>query len=94
MFHQLVNLQKSLKILANYTGATVATCNGTAALHISLLLANVVQNDEVITQPLNFIATCNAINYCGAQSIFVDVDMDTMGLSPSSLELFFKKYEN
>tara|TARA_B100000925_G_scaffold282956_1_gene256345 strand:- start:2772 stop:3911 length:1140 start_codon:yes stop_codon:yes gene_type:complete len=81
------------KEIANYTGAkyAVATTNGTAALHISLLLANVEQNDEVITQPLNFIATCNAINYCRAKPIFIDVDLDTMGLSPNNLEFFLKE---
>lgn len=75
---------------ANYTGAkyTIATSNGTSALHISLLLANVGQNDEVITQPLTFVATCNAISYCGAHPVFIDVDRDTMGLSPSALKEF------
>ena len=75
---------------ANYTGAkyVIATSNGTSALHISLLLANVGRGDEVITQPLTFVATCNAISYCGAQPIFVDVDRDTMGLSPSALKEF------
>jgi len=68
----------------------VATVNGTAALHISLLLANVTKNDEVITQPLTFIATCNAISYIGAKSIFVDVDLDTMGMSPASLKSFLE----
>ncbi|MCW8896098.1 LegC family aminotransferase [Sulfurimonas sp.] len=68
----------------------VATVNGTAALHISLLLADVTKDDEVITQPLTFIATCNAISYIGAKPIFVDVDLDTMGLSPKSLEEFLK----
>ena len=78
--------------IASYTGAkyAIATSNGTSALHISLLLANVGQSDEVITQPLTFIATCNAISYCGAQPIFIDVDNDTMGLSPSSLKYFFE----
>ena len=78
--------------IASYTGAkyAIATSNGTSALHISLLLANVCQGDEVITQPLTFIATCNAISYCGAQPIFIDVDKDTMGLSPSSLKYFFE----
>jgi perosamine synthetase len=78
--------------IASYTGAkyAIATSNGTSALHISLLLANVKQNDEVITQPLTFVATCNAISYCGAQSIFVDVDRDTMGLSPSALKKFLE----
>ena len=60
----------------------IATVNGTAALHVSLLLADVKAEDEVITQPLTFIATCNAISYIGAKPIFVDIDLDTMGLSP------------
>jgi perosamine synthetase len=68
----------------------IATVNGTAALHISLILANVKKDDEVITQPLTFIATCNAISYIGAKPIFVDVDLDTMGLSPESLKSFLE----
>jgi len=78
--------------IAKYSGAkfAVATSNGTSALHVSLLLANVDQNDEVITQSLTFIATCNAISYCRAQPIFIDVDKDTMGLSPAALECFLK----
>ena len=68
----------------------IATLNGTAALHISLLLADVGREDEVITQPLTFVATCNAISYCGAKPIFVDVDRDTMGLSPQSLKSFLQ----
>ena len=79
--------------IAEYTGIkyAVATSNGTSALHISLLLANVDQNNEVITQPLTFVATCNAISYCGAQPIFMDVDKDTMGLSPTALKYFLEK---
>ncbi len=78
--------------IANYTGAkyAIATSNGTSALHISLLLANVEQSDEVITQPLTFVATCNAISYCGANPVFVDVDKETMGLSPSALKTFLE----
>jgi len=68
----------------------IATVNGTAALHISLILADVKKDDEVITQPLTFIATCNAISYIGAKPIFVDVDLDTMGLSPESLKNFLE----
>ena len=68
----------------------IATVNGTAALHVSLLLADVKKDDEVITQPLTFIATCNAISYIGAKPIFVDVDLDTMGLSPDSLKNFLE----
>ncbi len=76
------------KIGAQYA---VAVVNGTAALHISLLLADVTSNDEVITQPLTFIATCNAISYLGAKPIFVDVDKDTMGMSPKSLKKFLEE---
>jgi len=49
------------------------------------------EDSEVITQPLTFIATCNAISYCNAQPIFVDVDRDTMGLSPVSLKAFLEE---
>ena len=68
----------------------IATVNGTSALHISLILSDVNKNDEVITQPLTFVATCNAISYIGAKPIFVDVDLDTMGLSPKYLKKFLK----
>lgn len=68
----------------------IATVNGTAALHISLILAGVEKDDEVITQPLTFIATCNAISYIGADTVFVDVDLDTMGMSPKSLKEFLE----
>jgi len=81
------------KEFASYVGSkyAIATVNGTAALHISLILADVKRDDEVITQPLTFIATCNAISYCGAKPIFVDVDLDTLGLSPESLKNFLEK---
>ncbi|GGU69635.1 aminotransferase DegT [Pseudomonas laurentiana] len=71
-----------------FTGSprAVATVNGTAALHIALLLAGVRAGDLVITQSLTFVATCNAIAYCGAEPVFVDVDRETLGLSPSALE--------
>ncbi len=80
------------KEFASFVGAkyAIATVNGTAALHISLILANVKKDDEVITQPLTFIATCNAISYIGAKPVFVDVDLDTMGLSPESLKSFLE----
>lgn len=78
--------------IAEFTGAkyAVATTNGTAALHISLLLSGVEHGDEVITQPLTFIATCNAISYCNADPVFIDVDLDTLGLSPTALKEFLK----
>lgn len=76
--------------LAKFINAryAIATVNGTSALHVALLLSGVERNDEVITQPLTFVATCNAIIYCGANPIFVDVDGDTLGMSPISLESF------
>lgn len=80
------------KEFAAYIGSeyAIAVVNGTAALHISLKLAGVQQNDEVITQPLTFVATCNAISYCGAESVFVDVDPVNLGLSPDSLKSFLE----
>ena len=85
-------VDKFEQMVAEYTGAkyAVATVNGTAALHVALKLVGVDENSEVITQPLTFIATCNAISYCNASSVFVDVDRDTMGLSPLSLRSFFE----
>jgi len=78
------------QMVAEYTGAkyAIATVNGTAALHIALKLVGTDEHCEVITQPLTFIATCNAISYCNAKPIFVDVDRDTMGLSPVGLKAF------
>lgn len=70
----------------------VATVNGTAALHISLILAGVERDDFVITQPLTFIATANAISYIGAKPVFLDVDLDTMGLSPTAMRTFLEKH--
>ena len=76
------------EMIAEYTGAkkTVVCVNGTSALHIALILVGVEREDEVITQALTFIATCNAIRYIGAHPVFIDVDRDTMGLSPVAVE--------
>lgn len=79
--------------IAAYTGAkyAVACVNGTAALHMALLVAGVEKNDIVITQPLSFIATCNAIAYIGASPLFVDIDIDTLGLSPVKLREYLSE---
>jgi len=76
------------EMIREFTGAkcAVATVNGTAALHIALLLAGVQRNELVITQPLTFIATCNAISYGGAEPVFIDIDKQTLGLSADALE--------
>ncbi len=81
------------EMIRDFTGAkyAVATVNGTAALHIALILAGVEQGDLVITQPLTFIATCNAISYCGAEPVFVDIDRKTLGMSPDSLEAWLEE---
>ena len=78
--------------VAEYTAAkyAVVCVNGTNALHIALKLSGVEEGDMVITHPLTFIATTNAIVYAGAVPAFVDVDKDTMGLSPTSLERFLQ----
>lgn len=78
---------------AEYVGSkyAVATVNGTSALHVGLLLADVTRGDEVITQPLTFVATCNAISYCGAKPVFIDVDRETLGMSAKSLAEFLDK---
>jgi perosamine synthetase len=80
--------------IAKFTGAkyAIATTNGTSALHISLILGGVCKDTEVITQPLTFIATCNAISYCEANPIFIDVDRETLGLSHESLEVFLREH--
>lgn len=81
------------KMCADYTGANyaVAAMNGTSALHIALQLAGVNRGDEVITQALTFIATANAISYTGAEPVFIDVDKETMGLSPTALEAWLEE---
>lgn len=81
------------EMVAEYTGAkkAVVCVNGTNALHLAMLLAGVEQNDEVITQPLTFIATANAISYIGAHAVFLDVDLDTMGLSPVKVRDWLEK---
>ncbi len=81
------------KLVAEFTGSkhAISTVNGTAALHIALELGGVRYDEEVITQALTFVATCNAISYVGAKPLFIDVDLDTLSLSPVSLKDFLEK---
>ncbi len=72
--------------------SAVAMMNGTAALHIALKLVGVAPGDLVVTQSLTFVATCNAITYCGAEPLFVDVDRHTLGLSPNALEAWLSEH--
>ena len=80
-------------LVADYVGAkkAIVCVNGTNALQLALNLVGVERNDEVITQALTFVATANAISYCGAHPIFLDVDKDTMGLSATAVEKWLKE---
>jgi perosamine synthetase len=75
-------------MMVEITGAkyAIALVNGTCALHIALKLVGVERNEEVLSQALTFIATANAISYEGAIPHFIDVDKDTLGLSPDALK--------
>lgn len=79
--------------MENYTGAkkAVVCVSGTNALHMAMMLVGVERDDEVLTQALTFIATCNAISYIGAHPVFIDVDIDTMGLSSKALESWLEE---
>ncbi len=80
--------------LSEYTDAkhTIAVVNGTSAIHTALKVVGVQEGDEVITQALTFVATANAVTYCNAKPVFIDVDKDTMGLSPAALKAFLNEY--
>lgn len=79
--------------VAAYTGAAraVVCVSGTNALHMAMMLVGVERDDEVLTQALTFIATCNAISYIGAHPVFVDVDLDTLGMSPVAVRGWLEK---
>ena len=79
--------------MARYTGCkrAVVCVSGTNALHMALMLSGVERDDEVLTQALTFIATCNALSYIGAHPVFIDVDKSTMGLSPDAIKKWFAK---
>lgn len=74
------------------TKKTTAVVNGTAGLHVALRLVGVEKDTEVITQALTFVATANAITYNNAHPIFLDVDLDTMGLSPKAVKFFLEEF--
>lgn len=82
------------EMMCSITGApyAVATMNGTSALHVALRLVGVEGGDEVIVPPLSFIATANAVLYCGATPLFIDVEKTTLGLSPRAVVDFLKEH--
>lgn len=87
-------VNKFEKDFATYTGAkfAIACVNGTNALQMALILSDVTSHDEVLTQALTFIATANAVAYVGAKPIFIDVERDTLGMSPKALEKFLLEH--
>lgn len=80
--------------VAEFAGAEfgIAVVNGTNALQVALRLVGVEQGDEVITQALTFVATCNAIAYLGAKPVFIDVERTTLGLNPDALQEFLAEF--
>tara|TARA_B100000780_G_scaffold232759_1_gene172813 strand:+ start:875 stop:2071 length:1197 start_codon:yes stop_codon:yes gene_type:complete len=85
-------VNKFENLISEYVGSKfgIAIVNGTNAIHLGLLLLGVKPGEEVITQSLTFVATTNAIHYCNADPVFLDVDRDTMGLSPKALKQFLE----
>ncbi len=80
--------------VAEFAGAghAVAVVNGTNALQVALRLVGVERDCEVLTQALTFVATCNAIAYLGAKPVFVDVDRESLGMSPDALRAFLEQH--
>lgn len=74
------------------TQKAVAVVNGTAGIQVALRLVGVKAGDEVLTQALTFVATANAIAYQSATPVFLDVDLDTMGLSPKAVSQFLEEF--
>ena len=81
------------KQIAEFIGVkhAIATVNGTAALHISLVALDLTPNDAVIVPALTFIAPANAVRYCGATPIFIDSDPNTLCIDIQKLTDFLKK---
>ncbi|MEJ2664714.1 MAG: LegC family aminotransferase, partial [Spirochaetia bacterium] len=74
------------------SGFAVAAVNGTAALQVALRLVGVERDDEVLTQALSFVGTANAISYCCAQPVFLDVERSTLGMDPEKLEEYLRRH--
>lgn len=89
---QYVDKLEAMMADISKTSKSVAVVNGTAGIQVALRMAGVRQNEEVLTQALTFVATANAIVYNGAIPVFLDVDLDTMGLSPSAVENFLEEF--
>ena len=86
-------VNKFEKSVAEYTGChyAVSTVNGTAALHVSLIAIGITAGDEVIVPSLTFVATANAVRYCGAEPVFVDCDKETLCIDTDKLREFLEE---
>lgn len=87
-----VDRAEKMMAAVSQTKKAIAVVNGTSGLHVALKLVGVKAQEEVITQALTFVATANAIAYCGAEPVFLDVDLATMGLSPNAVEAFLEEH--
>jgi aminotransferase in exopolysaccharide biosynthesis len=87
-----VDLSEKMMAEISQSKRAVAVVNGTAGLQIALQLVGVARGDEVITQALTFVATANAIHYNGSEPVFLDVDYDTLGLSPKAVSEFLDEF--
>lgn len=87
-----VDLSEKMMADISQTQKAVAVVNGTSGLQIAMQIAGVQRGDEVITQAVTFVATANAIHHTGAEPVFLDIDYDTMGLSPRAVEEFLEEF--
>ncbi len=87
-----VDQAENMMTSISQTQKGIAVVNGTSGLQIAMQLAGVQRGDEVLTQALTFVATANAIHYTGAEAVFLDVDDDTMGLSPKAVSIFLEEF--
>jgi aminotransferase in exopolysaccharide biosynthesis len=83
--------EEDISVLTSCTKA-VSLVNGTSALSLAMYMSNVRTGDLVITQPLTFIATCNAIHHLGASPIFIDISLDSLGLDPAAVLEFLEAH--
>lgn len=86
-------VDKFERMLEEYSGVrhAVAVVNGTAGMHMALKLVGVMPGDEVLVPALTFVATANAVTYCGAIPHFVDSEEQTLGMDPDKLRDYLKK---
>ena len=87
---EFVNLFE--KKLSKYTESkfTIATSSGTSALHLVLEYFGLSSDDEVLLPSLTYVATANAVVYCGSTPNFLDIDKETLGICPNKLENYLK----